>query len=63
MNSNMTRLALFVGITSLLLTVGQVLNPAPDDVLLRALVLGQVLNLIAMALVAATIHGRSSRKR
>jgi hypothetical protein len=62
-NNKLNELALFVGIASLLLTAGQVLPPVSDGALLRAMVLGQMLNLIAIALLIAIICDKLSSKR
>jgi hypothetical protein len=62
-DSNMNELALLVGIASLLLTASQILAPVTNEVLLRVTALGQILNFIAIALLAAIIYGKLSNKR
>jgi hypothetical protein len=59
-NNNLNEFALLVGVASLLLTASQILAPVTLDVLLRAMALGQIINLIAVALLAAIIYGKSS---
>ncbi len=62
-NNKLNELALFFSIASLLLTAGQILTPVADGVLLRVMFFGQMLNLIAVTLLAAIIYGKLSNRR
>lgn len=60
MNARIPKVALAVGVISLLLGLLQALAPASEGVLLRALLIGQLLILLAIALLLGATQGESS---